>query len=60
MTEVQELPASVTQVKKDLTDPRTISKKLDPDGRSVIAGDILQARREVRSTRESMQQKNKG
>lgn len=54
MPEVQELPASVTQVKKELTTPRDISKKHDPEGRSALAATIIGARKEGRSIRNSI------
>lgn len=54
MAEVQELPASVTRVKKELTTPRDISKKHDPEGRSALASTILGARNEGRLTRDSL------
>lgn len=44
----------VEQIKKELTDPRTISKKYNPEGRKAAAADILQARREGRSTRDTI------
>lgn len=54
MAEIQELPASVTQVKKELTTPRDISKQHDPEGRSALASTILGARKEGRSVRASI------
>lgn len=44
----------IDQIKKELTDPRTISKKLDPEGRSETAKTILEARASARSTKEGI------
>ena len=44
----------IDQIKKELTDPRTISKKLDPEGRSETAKTILEARVSARSTKEGI------
>src|SRR3989344_8197670 len=44
----------IEQIKKELTDPRTISKKLDPEGRSETARAILEARTSSRTTKESI------
>ena len=44
----------IEQIKKDLTNPRTISKKTDPEGRTEAARSILKARADTRSTRENI------
>ena len=44
----------IEQIKKELTDPRTILKKLDPEGRSETARAILEARTSSRTTKESI------
>lgn len=44
----------IEQIKKELTDPRTISKKLDPGGRSETARAILEARANTKATRENI------
>lgn len=54
MAEVREQPINVPQVKKDLLTPRGISKTHDPEGRSALASTILGARKEGRSTRDSI------
>lgn len=46
--------SEMEQIKKELTDPRTISKKLDPEGRSETAQTILEARASARSTKEGI------
>lgn len=48
---------NIEQVKKELTDPRTISKKTDPEGRTETARAILEARANARSTSEDISQK---
>lgn len=51
MAETAEVPQAaqnIDQVKKDLIDPRAISKKIDPKGRSAIAASITQVRTEGR------------
>lgn len=44
----------IDQIKKELTDPRTISKKLDSEGRSETAQAILEARASAKSTKEGI------
>ncbi len=57
MAEGREQPINVPQVKKDLLTPRGISKTHDPKGRSTLASTILGARKEGRSTRDSVMEK---
>lgn len=44
----------IEQIKKELTDPRIISKKIDPEGRSETARAILEARASARTTKENI------
>lgn len=57
MAEVREQPINVPQVKKDLLNPRGTSKTHDPEGRSALASTILGVRREGRSTKASITEK---
>lgn len=50
----QEVVKPKPQLKKELTDPRTISKKLDLEGRSETARAILEARASARATKEGI------
>lgn len=45
---------SVSKLKKEFTDPRTISKKFDPEGRSETAQAILGARASAKLTKEDI------
>lgn len=47
----------IEQVKKELIDPRTISKKIDPEGRTETARAILESRANARSTSEDISQR---
>ena len=44
--------SKVGQIREEFIDPRTISKKLDPEGRSETARAILEARASARLTKE--------
>lgn len=52
-----EIKPDIEQIKKELVDPRTISKKTDVEGRSETAQAILEARAGARSTRDSIAEK---
>lgn len=57
-TSVQtESTEGIEQIKKELLDPRTISKKHDPEGRSATARAILEARAEKATTGEDLSKK---
>ena len=45
---------NIEPIKKELIDPRTISKKLDPEGRNKTAEEILKVRATAKDTRESI------
>ena len=47
----------IEQIKKELVDPRTISKKTDVEGRNTTAQAILEARAGTRSTRGAIAEK---
>lgn len=51
-----EMSPQVTQAKQELVDPRTISKKHDPQGRTATASAILETRRDERSIRKNIAQ----
>ena len=46
--------SKVGQIREEFIDPRTISKKLDPEGRSETARAILEARASARLTKEDI------
>lgn len=54
---MDEAAGEVSQIKQELVDPRSISKKHDPEGRSATVEKVLEARARVRSTREGITEK---
>jgi|GEM_PF-4740149 len=52
-----EIKPDIEQIKKELVDPRTISKKTDVEGRNETTRAILEARAGTRSTRDAIAEK---